>query len=180
MSNTFIVQPLGIVLKQADLISSPQLQLALQDQSCYQEMRIGEILALRGWLKQETADFFAEEWFNLVIETERQPLGFYLKKAALLSDNQIDEIIREQKRSLLRFGSIAVLRGWVKQNTLNFFLENLFPQEVTASHFIKTTLNNQTNDNSIFLDEITSLAQESEKYLTSNAPKKTKGFFTLF
>jgi hypothetical protein len=183
MSHTFILHPLGTILQEADLISSPQLQLALQDQSYYQEMRIGEILALRGWLKQETADFFAEEWVNLVTENDRYPLGFYLQKAALLNEEQIHEIICEQKQCLLRFGAVAVLKGWVKQNTIHFFLQNLFPQEVKASHFIKTTVhnqNNQTNPTLIFKDEINSLAKESELYFTQPSPKKTKKFFTLF
>lgn len=186
MSQTFIFHPLGTILQEADLISSPQLQLALQDQSYYQEMRIGEILALRGWLKQETADFFAEEWVTLVTNHERYPLGFYLQKAALLNEEQINEIICEQKQCLLRFGAVAVLKGWVKQNTLHFFLQNLFPHEVQASHFLKTTDHNQnyqsrkTNPTLIFKDEINSLAKESELYFTQTSPKKTKKFFTLF
>ncbi len=54
---------LGELLQLADLVSPLQIELALQEQ-IYQspELKIGEILALRGWLKPETADFFAHLW----------------------------------------------------------------------------------------------------------------------
>ncbi|MGK7886357.1 MAG: hypothetical protein AB4057_17260, partial [Crocosphaera sp.] len=52
---------LGEILRDADLITEAQLQTVLRDQQEYKDQKIGEILALRGWLKQETVDFFAEE-----------------------------------------------------------------------------------------------------------------------
>ncbi|MGK7956005.1 MAG: hypothetical protein AB4063_12265, partial [Crocosphaera sp.] len=52
---------LGELLRDADLITEAQLQTVLRDQKEYKDQKIGEILALRGWLKQETVDFFAEE-----------------------------------------------------------------------------------------------------------------------
>jgi len=116
--------PLGEILKSADLISSAQLEVALQDQQYYQ-IRLGEIIALHGWLSQETADFFAEDWPKLTVSEIDQPLGYYLHRAALLNQEQIQIVLEEQKQMGVRFGAIAVLKGWLKQKTLDYFLENL-------------------------------------------------------
>ncbi|HEY9768904.1 MAG TPA: hypothetical protein V6C71_10480 [Coleofasciculaceae cyanobacterium] len=61
MSKFVTFKPIGEILQEADLITSPQLEVALRDQNYYQDMRLGEILALRGWIKQDTADFFVQE-----------------------------------------------------------------------------------------------------------------------
>ncbi|MDJ0637036.1 MAG: hypothetical protein QNJ34_27920 [Xenococcaceae cyanobacterium MO_188.B29] len=134
LSNTYI--PLGETLQEAGLISKSQLELALRDQSFYQYLKIGEILALRGWIEKNTADFFADSWHNLVEEKTRHPLGHYLRQANLLQEEQINTILKEQNQLWIRFGSIAVLKGWLKQNTLDFFLQNLFPTKLASSPFI--------------------------------------------
>jgi hypothetical protein len=132
-------QPLGVVLQQADLVSANQIEVALKHQSDYPNLRIGEILALRGWIKLETADFFSEHWSSLVQEKGDQPLGYYLKKAALLDEEQIDQLLNEQTKLgaqikvKLRLGAIAVLKGWLKQTTLDYFLEHLFPESQSES-----------------------------------------------
>ena len=120
---------LGQILQQAGLVSSAQIEVALINQSIYHELRIGEILVLHGWLKQETADFFAEKWQDIIKEKKRKPLGQYLKDAGLVNEEQIQEILQEQKRTFLRFGGVAILKGYLKPNTLDFFLEHLFPQQ---------------------------------------------------
>jgi hypothetical protein len=118
-------KPLGIVLQQAALVSPAQIQLVLQDQKIYTDLKFGEILALRGWVKQETSDFFACEWSKILSDTKKRPLGYYLQQAGLLDEIQIDSILAEQKRLWLRFGALAVLQGCVKQDTIDFFLKNL-------------------------------------------------------
>ncbi|MCU0532859.1 MAG: tetratricopeptide repeat protein [Hydrococcus sp. Prado102] len=138
MYKTPSIKQLGTVLQQADLVSSTQVKIALQEQSQSRDKRIGEILARRGWLKQETADFFAEQWPNLLSHRVRQPLGQYLKKAALLSDRQVETLLLEQKQTNLRFGELAVKRGWLKPTTIDFFLNylgfnDLYPQNSTIA-----------------------------------------------
>ena len=134
---TIYIQPLGQILQEASLISPAQIEVALYDRSCYQDLRLGEILALRGWIEQETADFFADCWNDLIDKhKQRYPLGYYLQQAGLLSDVQIKSVLEEQNLIWMRFGSIAVLKGWLKQGTLDFFLRNLFPEFVNASPFI--------------------------------------------
>lgn len=86
----------------------------------FNQTRLGEILARRGWLKQETADFFAEQWPTLLSQT-KQPLGQYFKEAALLNKVQIEAILSEQRQTGLKFGELAVQKGWLKRITLDFF-----------------------------------------------------------
>jgi hypothetical protein len=56
-SPTFPIKPLGEVLQQADLILTAQVEFALQQQKETKTERLQTILASRGWLKQQTADF---------------------------------------------------------------------------------------------------------------------------
>ncbi|MBE9174823.1 hypothetical protein IQ225_05030 [Synechocystis salina LEGE 06155] len=125
---------LGEILRDADLITEAQIQVALQDQQ-YSPLLIGEILVVRGWLHQETADFFAESWPRMVKTRDRRPLGYYLQQAYLLQEEQVSLILEEQRKLGIRFGSVAVLKGWVKQKTLDYFLENLIPEAKTTSAF---------------------------------------------
>ena len=127
-------QLLGEILKEADLITEAQIQVALQDQQ-YSPLPIGEILVVRGWLHQETADFFAESWPRMVKTRDRRPLGYYLQQAYLLQEDQVNLILQEQRKLGVRFGSVAVLKGWVKQKTLDYFLEHLMPEAVITSAF---------------------------------------------
>ncbi|ACK72334.1 hypothetical protein PCC7424_3960 [Gloeothece citriformis PCC 7424] len=131
-------KPLGEILRQANLVSPTQLEEALLEQS-RTKGRIGEILVKRGCIKQETADFFAQDWIHLVTQKEKQPLGHYLKQAGLLDDEQINTIIGEQNEGKLwiRLGALAALKGWVKQSTIDFFVEHLYPEQASESPFTK-------------------------------------------
>lgn len=134
MSKFITFKPIGEILKEADLITSPQLEVALRDQTYYEDMRLGEILALRGWIKQDTADFFVQEWFKLTSKRIEHPIGFYLNRAGLLSESDIQAILAEQHKYSLRFGDTAIKQGLLKPNTVNFFLQNLFPSQLHNSH----------------------------------------------
>jgi hypothetical protein len=127
---------LGEILQEADLVSSRQIESALQDKIQYPDLRIGEILAHKQLIKPETADFFAQDWSKAVMESEKNALGYYLKQAAILDSEQIELILAKQKASGVRFGTVAVFQGFMKSTTLDFFLTNLFPQESNVSPFI--------------------------------------------
>ena len=92
MTKSFSPKPLGLILREAGLITPAQIEVALQDQQYYR-LPLGEILSLHGWIRQETADFFAEAWPTLFLSSYLQPLGYYLRSAALLSDEQIQLIL---------------------------------------------------------------------------------------
>jgi hypothetical protein len=140
---------LGEILQEVGLVSAAQIQIALQDQGIYDDMRIGEILALRGWLKQETADFFAERFPAIIKQPNKKPLGFYLKEAALLDDYQIRLLLTEQQENptpRIRFGKLVVLKGWLKQDTVDFFLDNLAARaEQDKVYISQTVLKTLTN-----------------------------------
>ena len=126
---------IGTILREADLVSLHQLNLALKDQAKFPHLRLGEILAMRGWIKSETADFFVQDWSKIVTNRDRKPLGYYLVQSALLKPEQIETILEEQKSTGIRFGTIAVMQGLLKSTTLDFFLMNLFPRELNRSPF---------------------------------------------
>ncbi|QHV01007.1 hypothetical protein [Synechocystis sp. CACIAM 05] len=127
-------KPIGIILQEAKLITPGQLEVALYEQKQFQ-MLLGEILSHHGWISQETADFFVDLWPAMVGQPVQGPIGYYLKMAHLLDEDQIERILREQRRLGVRFGSVAVLKGWLKEETINFFVKNIVreAQEDTPS-----------------------------------------------
>ena len=127
---------IGTILQEADLITDSEISSALQIQVSTPHLKLGEILAQRNSIKPETADFFAQEWSKIVIQPEKDALGYYLKQAALLDREQIEIILREQRSTGIRFGTVAVFQGFLKSTTLDFFLANLFPEESDVSPFI--------------------------------------------
>ncbi len=139
--------PLGAVLQKAGLVSSDQIQQALKQQSQNNEnLRIGEILASQGRINPKTADFFAECWSTLVEEKQKQPIGQYLKQAALLDEKQIQIILDEQKNTNLKFGELAIAKGWLKQATVDFFLKYLAANSQSKFNLTtKTTEEKKTN-----------------------------------
>jgi len=165
MSKFITFKPIGEILQDAGLITSPQLEVALRDQAYYQEMRLGEILALRGWIKQDTADFFVQEWFKLVNQRIEHPIGFYLQKAGLLTEQDIKEILSEQNRYSLRFGDTAVKEGLIKPNTVEFFLQNLFPSQLKKAQNINKV---QNSSDRITKDDITYWVTMSNDKMTNS------------
>ena len=133
---TIKTKTLGEILQEADLVSPWQIKSALEKQSKYPNLRIGEILAQKNIIKPETADFFARDWTKAITATEKDALGYYLKKAAILNPQQIELILAEQRASGIRFGTVAVFQGFIKSTTLDFFLANLYPEESKVSPFV--------------------------------------------
>ena len=127
---------LGTILQEADLITDREIELALQTQIDTPHLKIGEILAQQNSIKAETADFFAREWSKIVVQPEKDVLGYYLRQAAILDREQVEIILSEQRSTGIRFGTIAIFQGFLKSTTLDFFLANLFPEELHVSPFI--------------------------------------------
>ena len=154
MTKIITFKPIGEILKEADLITTPQLEVALRDQIYNRDLRLGEILALRGWIKQDTADFFVREWFEISNRKIEHPIGFYLKQAGLLSEEDIEKVLAHQQKYSLRFGDTAVQQGLLKPNTVNFFLQNLFPSQLYDSRRAALEIQQQ-QENKITKEDIT-------------------------
>ena len=123
----YVTRPLGAILLEAGLISAVQIEIALQEQKD-NPLRIGEIFASHNWIRQETADFFAEDWLFLVEQRRKKPLVYYFKKAALLSEQQIQEILALQrtKPKKVRFHHLVLEKEYLKPETVEFFLAHIF------------------------------------------------------
>lgn len=119
-------QRLGQILIESHLISDAKLQVALYEQQLF-DLRLGEILVAHAWVKPQTVDFFAEQWAAVKRQDMRYPLGQYFQAAGLLSRAQIKHILHNQQLNGHRFGDNAVLMGLIIPETLEYFLENLFP-----------------------------------------------------
>lgn len=125
------------MLQRAGLLSSAQLDVALHDQQWQPDLRIGDILELRGWVKRDAIEFFAEQWPQLAQGGRDRPIGHYFQQAGLLSAQQVDALLKEQAQAGLRIGALAVLHGWLSQEALDWFLQLLAPEESASSAFIK-------------------------------------------
>ena len=133
---------IGEILTDAHLVTQGQLQVALYDQQAFSSHRLGEIFVMRGWLKQQTVDFFADQWRILCNCPTRQSLGTYLIEAGLLTEDAVNQIIADQRHNGYRFGANAVLRGFIHQETLDYFLKELFPEK---SHDAPIVFNEKLN-----------------------------------
>jgi tetratricopeptide (TPR) repeat protein len=172
MATTIIVKPLGLVLQTAGLVSPEQVQIALKERLSSSNDRLGEIIARRGWITQQTADFFAEKWPQLLTQRLQQPLGQYLKAANLINDSQIKTILQEQLTSDLKFGESAVIKGIISQTTLDFFIEQL--------KLIKYSQNDSEQNPKIVSDTQLDRWNHIENYLLYNRRCEPKILFNLY
>lgn len=120
-----IDKPIGKVLQQAGLITDIQVEEILQYQTANRHLKFGEIAVMWRMIKQETVDFFVEIFPQLITENNKKPVGEYLKLANLLNEEEIYSILIEQNQTNLRFGEVAVQKGLLRQETIDFVLQNL-------------------------------------------------------
>ena len=120
-----IDKPIGEVLQQAGLMIDSQVEQILQYQTGNRHLKFGEIAVMWRIIKQETVDFFVEIFPQLITENNKKPVGEYLKLANLLNEEQIYSILIEQHQTNLRFGEVAVQKGWLRQETIDFVLQYL-------------------------------------------------------
>lgn len=120
-----VIKPLGKALEQAGLISNYQIRTALDIQSKDNQTKFGEILVSQGIIREETVDFFADQLPKLLQQRKTEPLGYYLQEASLIESQQIATLLDEQKQRKLLLGELLLEKGWLKEKTLNFFLQYL-------------------------------------------------------
>lgn len=132
LTNFSEYQPIGQVLQKAGLLSPEQVEKILQYQSDYRHQKFGDIVDSWGLLPKDTVDFFAEQLHGLKMGSPKYPLGQYLKQARLLDDKKINLILEEQSKTGVKFGEIAVNKGWVKQQTVDFLITEFMATPTTA------------------------------------------------
>ncbi|MEM9507818.1 MAG: tetratricopeptide repeat protein [Cyanobacteria bacterium P01_E01_bin.35] len=170
--------PLGAVLQQAGLVSADQVRQALEQQhQTHNNLKIGEILAIRGWINSQTADFFAERWFRLIDEQPKQPIGQYLKQAALLNDQQIKILLEEQKQTKVKFGELAIAKGWLKRTTVNFFLRYLMSDSLAQSKVSEIKSRNSAQRK--LIDSTVDIPRDSQSHLSAKKSASTQSIFSL-
>ncbi|NJN75052.1 MAG: hypothetical protein HC796_00785 [Synechococcaceae cyanobacterium RL_1_2] len=107
--------------------------MVLEDQefTSYQ-MRVGEILLSRNWITEQTLKFFLKDIFEIQ-KTKHLPIGKCLKYAGLMTDRQIQNVLQEQSKCWMKFGEVAVLHNYLRQETLDFFEEYFFQKKKLIS-----------------------------------------------
>lgn len=126
---------IGEILQKAGLLSSEQvgrtLQLQIHHAQEYSTQhncpRFGEIIVQQGWIPKSTVDFFVVQLPQIASDRPQHPIGYYLKSAGFLDDNQINSILTEQAQTGLRFGELAVRKGYIPPETLHFLLQYILP-----------------------------------------------------
>jgi hypothetical protein len=64
----YVHYPLGSYLVEAGLITPAQVEVILNDQRIMENMRFGDVLVARGWIKQQTLEYLIRK----IVEPERQ------------------------------------------------------------------------------------------------------------
>jgi hypothetical protein len=62
-------------------------------------------------------------------DVAQQPLGSYLIEAGLLTTAQVDVALNDQRLTGMRFGEVLTARGWVKEQTVEFFVQKVMVPE---------------------------------------------------
>lgn len=75
------IKRLGSYLVDAGLVSPAQIDVALNDQEFMDNMRLGDILVTRGWIKQQTLDYLIEK----IVEPEQQRARQSVLQAAMVT-----------------------------------------------------------------------------------------------
>ena len=123
----FSNKPLGQILIEAGLIDISQVEQALQEQK-HNGLDISKISVSHGWIELEVINFFNWRWSELIVQENKKPLAYYLQEAKLLNKKQVDAIFKLKKTNSekVRFHRLAVEQGYLKQDTVDFFLTHIF------------------------------------------------------
>jgi hypothetical protein len=62
-----------------------------------------------------------------------KPIGEYLVEAGLLTHAQVDVILTDQVTASVPFGEIVTMRGWVKEQTIEYLMRKIILPERKAA-----------------------------------------------
>ena len=129
MLETKLQKNLDLRLKEAGLISEAQIQIIKQDRVKYQDLELEEVLTLRGWLRPETINFFSNQIIKLIQHSRKLPLLKCLKRAGLLTETEINLILKNQKETGQELDQLLISSGIIKKSTLQFFNKYLIEKK---------------------------------------------------
>jgi hypothetical protein len=89
---------IGSYLVDAGLLTAGQIEVALNDQKVT-GMRFGEILAARGWVKQQTVDYLMEKIVVPERRSHKQRVGQSKTRTDGLSTNQNSKVMGDELSS---------------------------------------------------------------------------------
>ncbi len=177
LDNSQPKKPLGEMLLEAGLVSISQIEMALEEQK-ENNIKIGKILAYHGWIKQETADFFAEKLSKFLRKSARRPIAFYLFAAGLLDQKQLAFLKQQQRQisSETRRHCLALDQGYVKQVTVNFFLKYLYnlyrfqnSSLTSPDEVIRNYINREINFQGLKLNQVSLNGVKLKKIILDNS-----------
>ena len=139
---------MGQYLVEAELITSEQLQEALDQQETI-DIPLGQILAIKGWVKQGTLKFLIDRVINperrvqILKESAQEQtgsvstrsirrsahLGRFLIDAELITEHQLERALSEQKNNTLPIGQILSGNGFVRQQTIEYLMNKVIIPE---------------------------------------------------
>lgn len=117
--------PIGFTLQRAGLISPEQLVQVREIQAQSRHVLFGEVLVERGWLSQQTVEFFAERLPKLVNLRDQLPESHYLELSGLVDPDSLALLTQEQRQTNLSLFDLAVHRGVLAEATAEFLRDLL-------------------------------------------------------
>jgi response regulator of citrate/malate metabolism len=121
-------EPIWLTLQKADLLSQEQVDCILSLQSQNSQLDFSKTVLQKGWLKAETVNFFTREFNQLATKPTSKTIRQICRAAALLSDQQITEILKEQESTNLEFDEIALNKNWLTPKTIDFLQHYCLPR----------------------------------------------------
>lgn len=76
-----------------------------------------------------------------LLENSKKQIGNYLVEAGLLSPAQVDVVLSDQASTGMRFGEIVVSHGWLKEQTVEYLMQNLIQPRQSEAETLTKVLN---------------------------------------
>jgi pSer/pThr/pTyr-binding forkhead associated (FHA) protein len=126
--------PLLNLLQDAGLLS-PQQREEVNTATSSSNMLATELILQKGWLSLDTLEFFYWDLAGLLPHKPgKHPVGDYLKTAGLLTETEIVEALRLQKRDKVYFGTALIQKTSLKEQTLDFFLRRYADPQASQTY----------------------------------------------
>jgi hypothetical protein len=76
-----------------------------------------------------------------LLENSKKQIGNYLVEAGLLSPAQVAVVLSDQASTGMRFGEIVVSHGWLKEQTVEYLMQNLIQPRQKEAESVAKVLN---------------------------------------